>query len=389
MRCRAHRHLAAWLALLLGGLGTGLCTDRPASAAEAGAGDGLYWLQVSAQQGNPLAQETLAAKRYFGDGLPKDYREAAQWVGRAIDGGAARAKSIFAGVSPGGSREPTDIEALRWLQLGAEKEVLKAQEELGVRLSRGDGLPRDPAAAARWLESAAQGGSARSQYYLSRLYREGQGVSRDAAQALTWLRSSAEQGYPEACLQLGTLYSLGVAVPSDDRAAAAWLRRAAGTGMAAASSHLWHLQQQARVSPVNDREAREWLEAAAEAGDPRAERLYGDAWSARDGVPSHLTAFGAQRMAAFWYRRAALRGDAQAQLALARMSLEGRGMVADPAAAYAWASLARAAGHPEAAETLRLSGETLGEGGLQRARKKAEALRSWAAPRPSEAVSSQ
>jgi TPR repeat protein len=60
-----------------------------------------------------------------------------------------------------------------------------------------------------------------------------------------------------------------------------------------------------------------------------------------------------------WTRSAAESGHARAQLALARMYQEGwPGLAPDPLRAYMWASLAAAAGEPQAAtlrDRLRLS----------------------------------
>ena len=51
-------------------------------------------------------------------------------------------------------------------------------------------------------------------------------------------------------------------------------------------------------------------------------------------------------LAAKLYREAALQGSGAAQLNLANLYLEGRGVQADPVAAYAWADAAAASGEP-------------------------------------------
>ena len=74
-------------------------------------------------------------------------------------------------------------------------------------------------------------------------------------------------------------------------------------------------------------------DAAVAAWTPLAER--GDRW-AMVGLGHVASLRGADSEAARWYRAAAARGHAEAQVLLASAYLEGRGVPRDPFLAYAW-----------------------------------------------------
>ena len=87
----------------------------------------------------------------------------------------------------------------------------------------------------------------------------------------------------------------------------------------------------------------EWL-PLAEAGDNRARvALAGLLESGAPGVPRDMAA------AARWYQRAALDGDAIAQMNLGELYARGAGVPRDPVRALAWLSLAAAQGRRWAA----------------------------------------
>lgn len=123
--------------------------------------------------------------------------------------------------------------------------------------------------------------------------------------------------------------------------------------------------------------ARPRLERLAQEGSAVAETMLG-AMHARgvSGRPDHTTAAG------YWYR-AAQRGYAPAQLALARALAEGAGVARDRVEAFRWATIA--GGHGDAlvraqaiALARRLRAE-IGRADAERAARRAKAWRPWAA----------
>jgi hypothetical protein len=87
------------------------------------------------------------------------------------------------------------------------------------------------------------------------------------------------------------------------------------------------------------------LDSAIAVWQPRAAR--GDV-NAMLGLAHVASMQGDDAGAADWYRRAAVRGNAEACVLLASAYLEGRGVPRDPVRAYAWYEMAAQRGHANA-----------------------------------------
>lgn len=75
--------------------------------------------------------------------------------------------------------------------------------DLGMRLFRGDGVPRDSHGAITWMRMAAEGGDTRAATALGRVYLTGlEEMGRDVREARTWLGVAAGRGDREAAALL-------------------------------------------------------------------------------------------------------------------------------------------------------------------------------------------
>ncbi|MBS4095954.1 MAG: sel1 repeat family protein [Sulfuricella sp.] len=92
----------------------------------------------------------------------------------------------------------------------------------------------------------------------------------------------------------------------------------------------------------NDKLAAYWFERAAEGGNPYAQQKLGDLYEAGRGVPLNL------KVAADWREKAARRGNVDAQAKLGKMYLEGRGVDKDYRQAESWLNRAAVEGSGEA-----------------------------------------
>lgn len=94
-----------------------------------------------------------------------------------------------------------DLDALR---TKAEAGDAEAQYHLGMMFARGDGAPRDEAAAAEWLRQAAEGGHAEAQYNLGvRCHRASvdprhDGAKESRVEAYKWFCLAAAQDYRDS-----------------------------------------------------------------------------------------------------------------------------------------------------------------------------------------------
>jgi uncharacterized protein len=88
-----------------------------------------------------------------------------------------------------------------------------------------------------WFRKSADQGKASAQYNLGNMYRKGEGVPRDYAAALSWYRKAANQGTSDAQNNLGSMYFKGEGVPQDYVSAHMWFNLAAAGGDKAAAKH--------------------------------------------------------------------------------------------------------------------------------------------------------
>ncbi|MDR2220609.1 MAG: sel1 repeat family protein [Methylobacillus sp.] len=167
---------------LFGGCGQTELTEQQADELQAKvtAGDksALETLTSKAQDGDRLAQYNLGLAYDFGQGVPQDYTQAAQWYRKA-----------------------------------AEQNYADAQYSLGMLHDLGQGVPQNYGQALRWYRKAAEQGHSYAQYSMGMLYAFGQGVPRDYEQAEQWFRKSSAQGNADGLRELGFMYRYGHGVP--------------------------------------------------------------------------------------------------------------------------------------------------------------------------------
>lgn len=89
-------------------------------------------------------------------------------------------------------------EARTLLAPAAEAGSAAAQYHLAMMAARGEGEPKDLAAAARWFMQAADQGHAHSQYILGHMFARGEGVERDVRRAHMWFSAAAASGWWKA-----------------------------------------------------------------------------------------------------------------------------------------------------------------------------------------------
>jgi hypothetical protein len=167
-----------------------------------------------------LAVSLLLSPALFGEAVPPELLEKAQ------KGDAAAQCSLGELYLS----QKDSANALKWLQMAAERGNADAQVALGRVYRNGTGVPRDLREAARWYRKAADQGSIGAENSLGSMYESGAGVPEDHAEAAIWYRRAAEQGSAEAQTNLGLLCENGIGVTKDAAEATKWYRMAAQQG---------------------------------------------------------------------------------------------------------------------------------------------------------------
>jgi len=116
---------------------------------------------------------------------------------------------------------------VKWFRKAAEQNYARAQYNLGVRYTKGQGVAKDDAEAVKWFRKAAEQNDAWAQAALGVRYAKGQGVAKNKAEAVKWYRKAAEQNVADAQYNLGVCYANGQGVTEDDAEAVKWFRKAA------------------------------------------------------------------------------------------------------------------------------------------------------------------
>lgn len=133
--------------------------------------------------------------------------------------------------------------AMTELRKLADKGDAKAQQLLGERYYKGEGVRRNLSEAARWYRSAADNGNADAQYMLGMMHVRGEGLPRDDAQAIRWFTAAAEQRLPSAQYTLGLAYLEGHGVAQDKIQAYKWF------DIAAAMDHKHAVEARTALAP--------------------------------------------------------------------------------------------------------------------------------------------
>lgn len=176
--------------------------------------------------------------------------------------------------------EPDYKQACKWLRLAADQGHVEAQNSLGIRYNRGEGVPHDHAEACRWFRLAEVGGSVRASVNLAMNLLRGLGEPQNFEEAQSRFRKAADLSDPLAQYHLGGMYQEGHGVPRDTSVAKAWYHRAAEQNFVLAQTMLGYLYVTEPDGEDDLIEAYVWLSLAANSGDADARDNF-DAYSER------------------------------------------------------------------------------------------------------------
>lgn len=221
-----------------------------------------------------------------------------------------------------------------------------------------------------FTESYSRLGYDEAALMLGNMYLYGEGAARDTKKAIEWYTRLAdarlvEDHYnrydpkaPEAAtprteaqLKLAQIYMTGFEVPKDPKKARAWYKAANDLRHIPSRFALARMLQSGYGGDTDVKQALKLYNDAAEHGYAPAQTALANLYLEGTAVPQNMeTAF-------MWFQQAAFnpKPDSKkphAQLALAQMYDEGRGVKADPAKALAFYRLAAVAGHPDAQSAL-------------------------------------
>jgi TPR repeat protein len=158
------------------------------------------WYRKAAEAENAEAQYILGELLLKGDGVGRDFRQAALLFRRAAErGNLARAQYALCLLHQRGIGVlKNDVEAVLWCQKAADQNYSAAITHVGIAMLEGRGIAKDEDAARKTLERAAELDEPNAQYTLGRIYERGLGIKKDPVVAMKWFILAAEQAHQQA-----------------------------------------------------------------------------------------------------------------------------------------------------------------------------------------------
>ena len=120
--------------------------------------------------------------------------------------------------------------AVQMLKEAASRGLVMAEYRLAKLYERGEGVPRDMAAARSWTEKAAIGGNRLAMHDLAVFYAEGDAGPQSYAAAVEWFRAASDLGLVDSQYNLAVLYEQGLGLSQDKPEAAYWFEVAGRAG---------------------------------------------------------------------------------------------------------------------------------------------------------------
>ena len=307
--------------------------------------EAVKWYTKAAENGNTDAQLVLG-DRYF---VEQKYSTAAEWYRKAADkdNGNVRAQyQLGLMYSQGQGVERNYAEAADWYRKAADQRDAESQRRLAGMFEAGNGVEQSYAEAEKWYQKAADQGSKEAQYSLGLIYAYGKGGVQSNTEAFRWFHKAAEQGYPPALYRLGSMYEYGTGISQNDEAALEMYREAAEKGNWWAQRHLGYLYSSGIGAEQNLLEAEKWYRKAADQGDAAAQVGLGELYFAEDCPGQNYVE------ALKWFKKAASQGNAQAQYRLGEMYRDGNGVKADLNLAFMFFSSSAENGNRKALKSI-------------------------------------
>lgn len=245
----------------------------------------VEYFSIAATFGYEPAQKYLSGKHVF---TPADYRENPEFADllKTQDPYALYTEGCYyeallehSGANPEHEFAMHDYfqKAAEIWELNAKKDNTEAQFLLGLCYLNGKGLPEDGKQASKWLQTAAENGYQRAFYHIGEMYHLGDNVEMSDRKANHYFITAAENNDADAMQKMGESYEDGYGVPKDLEKALEWYQKSAELGNTCACRCIAHLENQVFHHPER---------------------------------------------AKFWHIRAAIQGDRNAQVVLAKNALE-------------------------------------------------------------------
>ena len=222
-------------------------------------------LTLEAERGDLGAKAKLADLYREGTGVPQDVALAVTLYEEVAAAGRMSAIVSLARLYDrgAGSVAPDPQRAAAYYERAADAGHASSAYDLGKKLYRGNGIPKDLSRAARFLDQAVELGDNRALIYLGDLYKDPSEL-QDLKKAAAYYRRSGLAGEPKGYFKLAELHDRGRLDPSDPSLALALYELATEAGYRRGKARADRLRR--RLDPAERNRAsqlrQEWLAVA-------------------------------------------------------------------------------------------------------------------------------
>jgi len=328
---------------------------------------------------DPAAQTAEGDRYYNGDGVEKDFAQAAVWYEKAAKQGYAEGQYFLGYCYYAGEGVEQDFTKAAELYIkAAEQGHPRAQQKLSSCYYQAEGVEKDNEKAFYWCKKAAEQGRPFAQFMTGMLYYNGEGTEQDLEQAVHWFTKGAELNddsaqcmlglccYNGTCLEqdykkafelwvksaeqdnfqaqyyLGDCYTDGEGAEKDLCKAFSWYEKSAEQGFSLAQHKLAFRYLNGDGVECDADKAIYWYTQSAEQGYVKAQYSLGICYSRGEGVETDF------EKAVYWLTKAAEQGDADSCIELAEIYNKGENVEFDFEKGAYWFKKAAETGHPMA-----------------------------------------
>ena len=325
--------------------------------------ESIKWHQPGADAGYASAEFIIGARHQKGHGTPKNDPQAMVWYNKAAaQGHAGGINNVGWMHSYGRAGGPPDGEKASAMYLrAAERGNEVSQNNIALRLYKGDGVAKDLVKAFEWHKRSAENDYGRGQYYLGLRFDSGEGVEPDLVKAVYWYQRAGENDLVYAQVKLAEIFREGRGVKRDLKASLNWLARVTeferdGVNPFVVSERAMAMEAAKKYVKLKKYLDEGWPASARNLNEVQPDAQKGVAAAQYELAALHAGGIGgageSSQAALQWATKAAAQGHAGAQYYLGICHEEGRDVARSSAKAKEWYGKAAKQGHGAAQNNL-------------------------------------
>jgi TPR repeat protein len=169
-----------------------------------------FYAKRAAEKGNARAQYDLGLMYANGNGVPKNEKLALMWFNRAAQNNFSKSSTVKKVVrtrvqAPKGLITKGTSQKFKFAKKAAAKGNSRAQFDLAMMYSKGEGVRKNEQLAFNFFHKAARNNSVEAKFQMGLNFAQGRGVKKQAQLAKYWFKLAAKAGHSTAIAHLASL----------------------------------------------------------------------------------------------------------------------------------------------------------------------------------------